>query len=48
MKLYVYSVKLKNEGWKLMLDEETLDDFEYDLDDIIDTKVYKKIAEDIF
>lgn len=48
MKLYVYSVKLKNEGWKIMLDEETLEDFEYDFDDIIDTKVYKKIAEDIF
>lgn len=48
MKLWVYSVKLKDEGWKLMLDEETLDDFEYDLDDIIDTKVYKDIADDIF
>lgn len=48
MKLYVYSVKLKNEGWKLMLDDEGLDDFEYDLGDIIDTKVYREIADDIF
>lgn len=48
MKLYVYSVKLKGDGWKLMLDEETLDDFEYDLDDVIDTKVYREIANDIF
>lgn len=48
MKLWVYSVKLEDEGWKLMLDEETLDDFEYDLDDVIDTKVYREIADDIF
>lgn len=48
MKLNVYSVKLEDEGWKLMLDEETLDDLEYDLDDIIDTKVYREIADDIF
>lgn len=48
MKLYVYSVKLKDDGWKIMLDEETLDDFEYNLDDIIDTKVYREIADDIF
>lgn len=48
MKLWVYSVKLEDEGWKLMLDEEALDDFEYDLDDVIDTKTYREIAEDIF
>lgn len=48
MKLWVYSVKLKDEGWKLMLDEEAMEDFEYDLDDIIDTKVYREIADDIF
>lgn len=48
MKVWVYSVQLKGEGWKLMFDDETLDDFEYELDDIIDTKVYKEIAEDIF
>lgn len=48
MKLNVYSVKLAGEGWKLMLDEEALEDFEYDLDDIIDTKVYREIADDIF
>lgn len=48
MKLWVYSVKLKDEGWKLMLDDEAMEDFEYDLDDIIDTKVYREIADDIF
>ncbi len=48
MKLSVYSVKLDGEGWKLMFDEEMLDDFEYDLDDVIDTKTYREIADDIF
>ncbi|MDE5558558.1 MAG: hypothetical protein K2J32_12900 [Ruminococcus sp.] len=48
MKVWLYSAKLKDEGWKIVFDEETLDDFEYELDDIIDTKVYNDIAEDIF
>ena len=48
MKVWLYSAKLKDEGWKIVFDEETLDDFEYELDDIIDTKVYNDIADDIF
>lgn len=48
MKVWLYSAKLKNEGWKIVFDEETLDDFEYELDDIIDTKVYREISDDIF
>ncbi|MCM1506124.1 MAG: hypothetical protein NC177_03165 [Ruminococcus flavefaciens] len=48
IKVWMYSAKLSDEGWKLMFDDETLDDFEYELDDIIDTKVYEDIAEDIF
>lgn len=48
MKVWLYSAKLKDEGWKIVFDEETIDDFEYELDDIIDMKVYRDIAEDIF
>lgn len=48
MKVWLYSARLKNEGWKIVFDEETIDDFEYELDDIIDTKVYNDIADDIF
>lgn len=48
MKVWLYSAKLKDEGWKIVFDEETIDDFEYELDDIIDMKVYSDIADDIF
>ncbi|MDE6092074.1 MAG: hypothetical protein K2G14_03160 [Ruminococcus sp.] len=47
MKLWLYSVNIKGEGWKIMIDNDTLTDIENDLDDIIDSDIYEDIIDDI-
>lgn len=48
MKVWLYTAKIDGEGWKIVFDDETSGDFEYELDDIIDMKTYNEIADDIF
>ncbi|MDE6034900.1 MAG: hypothetical protein K2G36_03215 [Ruminococcus sp.] len=48
MKVWLYTAKIDGEGWKIVFDDETTDDFEYELDGIIDRKTYNEIAGDIF
>lgn len=48
MKLNLYSVNIKGEGWKLMIDNDILNDLEDGIEDIIDnTDIYEDIIEDI-
>lgn len=48
MKLNLYSVNIKGEGWKLMIDNDILNDLEDGIGDIIDnTDIYEDIIEDI-
>ncbi|MDE6427247.1 MAG: hypothetical protein K2K89_14085 [Ruminococcus sp.] len=48
MKVWLYTARVDDEGWKIVFDDETSDDFEDELDDIIDMKTYNDIAGDIF
>ena len=48
MKMNLYSVNIKGEGWKVMVDDEAIDDIRYDIEDIMDTSIYEDIIDDIF
>ncbi|MBD5159812.1 MAG: hypothetical protein HDT23_06185 [Ruminococcus sp.] len=48
MKVWLYTAKIDDDGWKIVFDDETSEDFEDELDDIIDRKTYNEIADDIF
>ncbi|MDE5770852.1 MAG: hypothetical protein K2I06_04345 [Ruminococcus sp.] len=48
MKLNLYSVNIKGEGWKIMFDNEILSDLEDGIENIIDTDIYEDIIDDLF
>ena len=48
MKVWLYTAKIDDDGWKIVFDDETAEDFEDELYDIIDRKTYNEIADDIF
>lgn len=47
MKLNLYSVNIKGEGWKIMVDDEFIDEIRYDIEDIVDTGIYEEIIDDV-
>ncbi|MBO5105168.1 MAG: hypothetical protein J6B74_08955 [Ruminococcus sp.] len=47
IKLNLYSVNIKDEGWKLMIDNEIISDLQNDIEDLIDTDIYEDIIDDI-
>ncbi len=47
MKLNLYSVNIKGEGWKMMIDDEFIEEIKYDIEDIVDTSIYEDIIDDV-